>query len=180
MMFCGLDFQITPDVLRPYKATERLVSEALKIIKDIPNPRICDVGTGSGNVVISILAQREDATAVATDISIAALAVARRNALRHGMAERIRFAAMDALTAIDGRFDLVTCNPNYSVTFNEVSDRLGPRIAFTDGKDGMTLSRAVIRDTRRGPVLLECYASQADELGKTVNMAGRISIVRHE
>src|SRR5882672_3845095 len=87
--FFGLDFEVTRDVLIPRPETELLVETALKLVSESKNaPFVCDVGTGSGCIVISLLHElRKGAHAMAIDISPAALAVAKRNAARHSVSE---------------------------------------------------------------------------------------------
>ncbi|HEV2705824.1 MAG TPA: HemK/PrmC family methyltransferase, partial [Pyrinomonadaceae bacterium] len=87
--FYGLDFEVTPDVLIPRPETELLVEAALELLKERRAPVLCDVGTGSGCIVVTLLHERPDARAHALDISPAALAVAARNAARHGVAARL-------------------------------------------------------------------------------------------
>ena len=108
--FFGLDFEVTSDVLIPRPETELLVETALKLVSNAEAaPFICDVGTGSGCVAITLLHElrqlpnRADARAVAIDISEAALAVAKRNAERHSVTERISFVVSDCFAALDHR-----------------------------------------------------------------------------
>src|SRR5437870_5332966 len=93
--FFKLDFEVTPDVLIPRPETELIVETALELLKDHSEARIADIGTGSGCVVISLLHELRGARAVATDISAAAIRVARRNAERHGVAHRLRLIESD-------------------------------------------------------------------------------------
>ena len=115
--FRGLDMAVTPDVLIPRPETELLVEATLQAVLDIRGPRMLDVGTGSGCIAVSLARGRSDATVVAVDISAPALAVARANALCHGVGDRIRFVQGDLLTAFsvspDGVFDVIVSNPPY-------------------------------------------------------------------
>lgn len=113
--FWSLPFEVTPEVLVPRPETECLVEEALA---RLPDPeaelRVLDVGTGSGAVAIAIARERPKARVTATDVSEAALAVARRNAEALGVADRLHFAAGDLFAAAqEGGFDLVVSNPPY-------------------------------------------------------------------
>ena len=99
--FYGLTFDVTPDVLIPRPETELLVEAALKLLEEFPDPIVCDVGTGSGCIAISILWMRKDARAFALDISSAALAVAKRNAEWHDVHERMAFVISDCFAALD-------------------------------------------------------------------------------
>jgi release factor glutamine methyltransferase len=89
--FYGREFRVTPDVLIPRPETELLVEAALGVMEGVQLPLICDVGTGSGCIAVTLLCQRMDARGVAVDVSDAALRVAAENASRHGVSERIEF-----------------------------------------------------------------------------------------
>src|SRR5216684_8999467 len=87
--FFKLDFEVTPGVLIPRPETELVVEIALELLKGNLDPFVADIGTGSGCIAISLLHELRDAQAIATDISAAALSVARRNAERHGVTDRM-------------------------------------------------------------------------------------------
>lgn len=151
--FFGLDFEVTSDVLIPRPETEMLIETALKLIPaQEQGPFICDVGTGSGCIAITLLHERTDARAVAIDISAAALAVAQRNAARHAVSERIGFVESDCLAAMDSSkstFDLIVSNPPYVAESalaglqREVRD-YEPRIALEAGADGLAIIRRLL------------------------------------
>jgi release factor glutamine methyltransferase len=113
--FFGLEFRVTPDVLIPRPETETLVLELITAAKSQPGARILDVGTGSGCIAISAAANLPDAVVTATDISPRALDVARENAARHGVADRIRFLEGDLFAPLESgrQFDIVVSNPPY-------------------------------------------------------------------
>lgn len=112
--FFGLEFEVNEDVLIPRPETEILVEAAIEILREKENPYFCDVGTGSGCIPISILANLENAKAVAVDISSGALAVARKNAEKHRIAERIEFYESDVFAVFHNpKFDLIVSNPPY-------------------------------------------------------------------
>jgi release factor glutamine methyltransferase len=110
--FWGLEFEVTPDVLVPRPETELIVEEALVEVRE-SGAAIADVGTGSGCLAIALARELPAARVVATDISAGALAVASRNARRHGVSERVRFVRTSFLAALRRRFDLIVCNPPY-------------------------------------------------------------------
>ena len=112
--FWGLDFTVTPAVLIPRPETELVVEEALRSLPDRAGPlRLADIGTGCGCIAVSLAHELRDAAVVATDISAAALAVARANAARHGVDGRVRFVRTSYLDGIGGSFDLIAANPPY-------------------------------------------------------------------
>jgi release factor glutamine methyltransferase len=108
------EFLVTPDVLIPRPETERLVEVALDLVRDVEEPVIIDVGTGSGCIALSLAAEREDGEVHATDISGPALEVARQNARRLGLESRVVFHQGDLLEPVAGlEAHLVVSNPPY-------------------------------------------------------------------
>lgn len=110
--FWGRVFHVTPDVLDPRPETETLVRVALAQSFS----RVLDLGTGSGCILLTLLAERPSAVGQGVDASADALAVAKKNAVRLGLAERAGFAASDWFSAVSGRFDLIVANPPYIAT----------------------------------------------------------------
>ena len=138
--FWGRSFEVTTDVLDPRPETECLIAEALRG----PAPaRLLDLGTGSGIIAVTLLAEWPEAQGVATDISAAALAVAERNAARHGARDRLDLIRSDWFSGVAGRFDLIVSNPPYIAMdemaglSTEVRDH-DPANALTDGCDGLS------------------------------------------
>jgi release factor glutamine methyltransferase len=113
--FFSLPFAVSPAVLVPRPETEGLVVRVIDLCKPLPAARIIDVGTGSGAIAVTLAKHLPRARLVATDISPAALAVARENAARHGVAERIEFLECDLLSAPQaaGPWDVIVSNPPY-------------------------------------------------------------------
>ena len=114
--FYGRDFRVDSNVLIPRPETEHLIDEALAELlrAGVEEPRILDVGTGSGCIAVTLACERMDATVVATDISLPALAVASGNARSLGVNGRIDFVAADLVSCLRlGSFDLVVSNPPY-------------------------------------------------------------------
>ncbi|HEX8179346.1 MAG TPA: peptide chain release factor N(5)-glutamine methyltransferase [Pyrinomonadaceae bacterium] len=155
--FYGLVFEVTPDVLIPRPETELLVEVALALLRETRAPQLCDVGTGSGCIPVALLHERADAHACGLDISPAALAVAARNAARHGVAERLRLVASDCFGALErarARFTMILSNPPYIAAADlaglqrEVRD-FEPRVALTPGGDGLSVIRRLIADAPR-------------------------------
>jgi release factor glutamine methyltransferase len=152
--FFKLDFEVTPEVLIPRPETELIIETALELLPDDPAPYFADIGTGSGCIAISLLHELPAARAIATDVSPAALRIARRNAERHGVAARLELLESDCFSALDprGSFSLIASNPPYisddelkSVP-REVSHE--PRAALTAGSDGLSVIRPLLRQAR--------------------------------
>jgi release factor glutamine methyltransferase len=148
--FWGLDIEVSPSVLIPRPETELIVEAACEIQPDPSVPiTVADVGTGTGCVAVAIAKERPLAVILATDVSDAALDVARRNAERLNVANRITFRRADLLEGIDGSFDLVVSNPPYVRS----GDRAGiqpevqfePDEALYGGADGLDIVRRLVR-----------------------------------
>lgn len=137
-------FRVTPDVLDPRPETETLVAAAL----EERFARVLDLGTGSGAILLSLLADRHGATGLGTDISAAALAVAAANAAALHLSDRAAFARSDWFAGVTGHFDLIVSNPPYLAEDEiaglapEVRD-WEPRLALTPGGDGLAACRAI-------------------------------------
>ena len=179
--FYSLDFTVTPDVLIPRPETELLVELALKWCSENPRERydLLDIGTGSGCIAVTIAKRNPAVRALATDISEAALEVARQNADRHDVADRVAFACMDMLSvsadATDvGRFDLILSNPPYVPENDQATLPANvrdhePAVALFGGNDGLHAYRRIASDacTRLSPggsILLELGHDQADQV----------------
>ena len=141
--FYGLDLDVNPNVLVPRPETELVVELALERLP--PDARALDLGTGSGAIAIAIAKSRPDCLVSASDIEIAALDVAERNAARHGV--RIEFRASDWFEAWTGRrFDLIVSNPPYIEEKDPHLDALAfePQTALVAGVDGLDALRAIV------------------------------------
>jgi release factor glutamine methyltransferase len=143
--FWGLELEVTPDVLIPRPATELIVESLQELFPDRSVPlSIADVCTGCGCVAVAIAHERPTAIVSGSDISRPALAVARRNAARHGVADRVSFTHGDLLIGVTGTFDAIVANPPYVVDRAraalqpEVRDH-EPPVALFGGVDGLTL-----------------------------------------
>ncbi len=172
--FFGLDFEVAPGVLIPRPETELLVEAALETLRGSQSPRICDVGTGSGCIAITLLHERSDAQAVAIDISAAALEIAKRNAQRHLVAERLTFVQANCFSSLSPAafsFDLIVSNPPYVAEDalaglqREVRDH-EPREALAGGPDGLDVVRRLLNESTiflkpGGHLLIEIGFNQA-------------------
>lgn len=144
--FCGLEFEVTPEVLIPRYDTETLVMEAVARMPASRN--ILDIGVGSGCIAVALAKQLPNAMVTGTDISEPALAIARRNALKNGV--DIEFLSGSMLGPVGGRrFDLIVSNPPYIPTADidglqpEVRD-FEPRGALDGGPDGLDAYRMLV------------------------------------
>lgn len=172
--FFGLDFIVTPDVLIPRPETELLVEKAIQNSKlKIPNPRVIDVGTGSGIVAVTLAVKLPHAKIVAADVSPAALAVARANAEKHNAADRITFVESDLLSSFfmgHYSFDILAANLPYipSADLDALPVvKYEPRLALDGGPDGLALIRRLLADAPKmlapgGRVLLEIEHRQGE------------------
>lgn len=173
--FWSLPLQVTPAVLVPRPETETIIEAALDFVVRgglrMEALRILDIGTGSGALVLALLKELEQATGTATDISAAALDVARANAERLELASRCTFVVCDIAEGVTGPFDLIVSNPPYIAKAEiatlepEVRD-YDPALALDGGSDGLDAYRAVARDTKRllapgGRLIVELGAGQA-------------------
>lgn len=159
--FCGMDFAITPDVLVPRPDTEQLVYAVVDWVSAHPHPlhvsfregraeglKLIDVGTGSGIIAVSLAALLPGVDVTATDLSEAALTIARANAERHGLADRVRFVQADLLAGIEGPFDVIAANLPYIAQPDLPSlsvARWEPLVALDGGTDGLDLIRRLLQ-----------------------------------
>ena len=148
--FYGLPFHVTRDVLIPRPETEHLIEKTLELAAQIRQPRIIDIGTGSGAIAITLAHKLPDAQVTAIDVSESALAIARENAERNGVASRTRFLQGDLLAPVaNEQFDIVVSNPPYVSTADidtlavEVRDH-EPALALFAGSDGLDIYRRLI------------------------------------
>jgi release factor glutamine methyltransferase len=181
-LFWGRAFRVTSDVLDPRPETETLVAIAL----EAPFARVLDLGTGSGAILLTLLAERIGATGMGTDLSEAALAVAVSNARALGIDGRVAFQRSDWFAAVEGRFDLIVSNPPYiaeaemAALAPEVREH-EPRMALTPGGDGLDAYRAIAagvaeRLAPAGRVLLEIGPTQGAAVSALLLGAGLVDI----
>jgi release factor glutamine methyltransferase len=178
--FYGRSFRVTPDVLIPRPETELLVEAALqKLNRD---SKICDVGTGSGCIAVTLLCERAGARAVAIDVSVAALEVAQQNALAHSVETRIEFVLSDCFAELHegvAKFDLIVSNPPYVSAAalpglqREVRDH-EPLVALSPGGDGLSVIRRLVDDaprflSARGHLLMEIGFDQSEKVRRLVD-----------
>jgi release factor glutamine methyltransferase len=173
--FYGRSFRISPATLDPRPDSETLIATVLDVVarerRQVEPLRILDVGTGTGCLLLTLLAELPNATGIGTDVSEAALDVAGENARRLDLAGRVRWQACDVLEGIDGPFDILVSNPPYVRSGDiahlepEVS-RFDPGLALDGGDDGLhffrRLHRRALAVVPDGWIVLEVGYDQAD------------------
>ncbi|HEX4039674.1 MAG TPA: peptide chain release factor N(5)-glutamine methyltransferase [Acidobacteriaceae bacterium] len=169
--FYGLRFRVSRDVLIPRPETEHVVEAVLARVPRNATVRICDVGTGSGAIAVALAYTMPEAEVTGLDRSRGALVVARENAQRHGMAERVRFLESDLLEAVHGeQFDVVVSNPPYVGEHEVLEPQVAeyePRAALFAGPTGLEVVRRLIPEAGEalvpgGWLVLEMGQGQRD------------------
>jgi release factor glutamine methyltransferase len=176
--FFGREFRVTCDVLIPRPETELLVEAALEVSRAATT--ICDVGTGSGCIALTLLCELNDARAVAVDKSPAALEIAKFNAQKLSLADRAEFVVSDCFDSLENRqFDLIVSNPPY-VSANvlpglqrEVRDH-EPLIALSPGPDGLSVIRRLINEApaflnQNGHLIMEIGFDQGEAVHQLID-----------
>jgi release factor glutamine methyltransferase len=149
--FYGLAFEVSPDVLIPRPETEHLVEAVLKQVK--PNASIIDVGTGSGAIAIALAYALPQAEVTAVDLSPAALEIARRNAQRNAVSDRVTFLQSDLLVALEGGdFDAIVSNPPYVADGEVLEPQVSnyePHAALYAGPTGLEVYKRLVPQARK-------------------------------
>ena len=181
--FYGRTFGVSRAVLDPRPETESLIEAALAE----PFDTVLDLGTGSGCILVTLLAERAEAEGVGVDLSEDACLQASANAVLHGVAARARIFTSNWFEAVEGRFDLVISNPPYLAASEmaEVQPELRdhePRLALTDGQDGLSVYRIIARRAQQyltadGRVLVETGWRQGREVAEIFAGEGWAEIV---
>jgi release factor glutamine methyltransferase len=187
--FWGLDFAVSPAVLIPRPETEFIVEEALELLDSfaIEAPKIADIGTGCGNIAVSLAHEVGHARVTATDVSREALTIAGANAQRYGVDDRIDFVETSYLDGVDDTFDLIAANPPYVKN----GDRAGlaaavkrePGVALFGGTNGLrdvegVLDTAVAKLRREGWLVMEFGFGQEDDLRRLVSRRPSLRLER--
>lgn len=184
--FWGRDFEINENVLDPRGDTETLI----ELILDCKFENMLELGTGSGAIAITVLAERPKVTCVATDISEYALKTASTNSKRHGVESRLKLLHSNWFEKISGSFDVIVSNPPYisSEEYAQLSAEVvkyDPKISLTLGGDGLEayreiLSRALEKLSKNGHIFLEIGYTQANAVGHLFREAGFQQIKVHK
>ncbi|MDO8525657.1 MAG: peptide chain release factor N(5)-glutamine methyltransferase [Candidatus Omnitrophota bacterium] len=205
--FCGLDFIVNEDVLIPRPETELLVEEVIMLVSrlagmPVSRLKVLDICTGSGNVAIalahslslsvnadsgnSLTKALPDCKIIASDISVDALDVARLNAGRHGVSDRIEFIRSDLFGAIEDKFDIIVSNPPYIAKseFETLQKEvlMEPRAALDGGEDGLDFYRRIIEGApphlnTGGHILFEIGFGQSGEVRKMIEADGVFKVI---
>lgn len=189
--FWGLPFRLSEATLVPRPDTETVVELALEIFRERTvaggRPRIADIGTGSGAILLALLHEIPEAVGVGTDLSLTALGTAKGNAALLGLADRAAFVACSYAAALSGPFDLIVSNPPYIPAGEipklsiEVREH-DPHLALDGGNDGYDAYRALIPQAAEllapgGALIVEAGQGQAADI-ETLMVAAALSIDR--
>lgn len=176
--FFGRRFNVSSDVLDPRPDTEALIEQALAQ----PFSKVLDLGTGSGCILITLLAEQPDATGTGLDLSDAALRVATRNADLNRVVNRTEFVQSDWFAKIEGKFDLIVSNPPYIdesewQTLEPEVQQWEPKTALTPGADGLEPYRLIAAQagaylTDQGRVLVEIGWQQGEAVAEIFRTEG--------
>ena len=193
--FWSLSLQISPAVLVPRPETETVIEAALDAVvrdaRQMERLRILDIGTGSGALLLALLSELPNATGTGTDISTAALEVARGNAERSDLATRCTFVACDIAAGVRGPFDLIVSNPPY-VAHGEIASLApevrdyDPALALDGGADGLNGYRAIAAQARGllapgGMLIVELGMGQEEAVRALFTKAGLfVAAARHD
>jgi release factor glutamine methyltransferase len=184
--FWGLTLKLSPETLVPRPDTETVVELALAMLREGPAsggaPRMLDIGTGTGAILLALLSEQSEAYGIGTDISPSALATARENAVALGYAARAGFVACSYAAALNGPFDLVVSNPPYirSADIAELAEEVrahDPLAALDGGADGLAAYRALIPQavqllTDNGVLVVEAGHGQSNQIEGLMTASG--------
>jgi release factor glutamine methyltransferase len=184
--FYGLTLRVTPDVLIPRPETEHLVEALLHRVPHDAPLRIADMGTGSGAIAIALAHHLPNASIIALDSSAPALIIARENAERHNLADRIRFLESDLLSAVpQEKFDALVSNPPYvpesEILEPQVRD-FEPHSALYAGPSGLDIYQRLIPHAQQslkpgGWLLLEIGHGQRDALANLLSDWNKVEFI---
>jgi release factor glutamine methyltransferase len=150
--FWSLDFEVSPAVLIPRPETELLVEAACDQLRGRAQAVVADVCTGSGCVAVAVARECPDARVLAMDVSPAALEVAKKNAVRHSVADRVLILEADLLEGVAGHFDVIVANPPYVPDVDRSSlqpevRNYEPALALFGGSDGLDIIRRLVQQS---------------------------------
>jgi release factor glutamine methyltransferase len=177
--FWGRNFKVTKDTLDPRPDSETLIDVCLEIIPIGTSKQILDLGTGSGCLILTLLAERPDCSGLAIDISQATLDVAQENAKNLNLCDKVHFRQSDWFSSIDETFDIIISNPPYISKDDVLSDETlyDPHQALFAGNDGFADYQKILRDASRflephGKIVFEIGRTQAEAIIKMARSMG--------
>lgn len=191
--FCGLEFHVTPAVLIPRPETELLVQEALRVVAFNQEAVLVDVGTGSGCVAVTLATILGKARVVGVDRSPEALAVAKDNAERHGIVDRIEWVEGDLLVSLRerdlaGKVEVIVSNPPYIAEMDWVGlqpevREFEPRSALVSGPTGTEFHERLLRDSKEflapgGTLVMEIGQGQLPAVQRIAEQVGGYEALR--
>jgi len=169
--FYGRNFHISKDVLSPRPDTECLIDQALPFLENLEHPKILELGSGTGAIILTLLAECEGATGIAADISKHAINMTQKNASALGLSKRLNIIESDWFSHVEGNYDLIISNPPYidEKAMTELSPEVknyDPHLALFGGIDGLNPYRVIARDghnhlNTQGALILEIGFDQA-------------------
>ena len=171
--FYGLDMETSPAALVPRPETEFIIEAALPLLRAMPRARVADIGTGTGNIAVTLAHEVPDIGVVATDVSAGALALASRNTARHGVSGRVHLVRTSMLDGVAGPFDLIASNPPYVRELDRrglsLVVRHEPEVALFGGASGLEAIARVLDVTQDklapgGWLIMEFGLGQEDEV----------------
>jgi len=175
--FFGLEFAVSPAVLIPRPETELIVEASIKFLSGKDGLKFCEIGVGSGCISIAVLKNVENVSAVSTDISGSAVEIAKTNAEKHGVTDRINFCQSNLFGEIQPQeFDLIVSNPPYipEEDFDDLQIEVrdfDPRTALTDEGDGLFIIEKLVVQApnwlkKEGLLLIEIGIDQAESVSE--------------
>ncbi|PIA15934.1 S-adenosyl-L-methionine-dependent methyltransferase [Coemansia reversa NRRL 1564] len=182
--FCGHTFRVTTDTLIPRTSTEALVKTVISVLDTNVKPRIMDLGTGSGCILLSVLLSITSATGVGVDISKSALSVAQDNCKRHKLVQRSMFLqgtfehfTTDPIIVANGPFDIIVCNPPYvsasKAAHMRASIEYEPRLALVADDGGYQSYTTIHESLAKGETILTSHGCIVFEIGKDMEKVVR-------
>ena len=171
--FYGLDFEVSDSVLIPRQETELLVDTVISLARSRPKceMKICDIGTGSGAIAVSVAVNLPSAEVMAIDISQRALDIADANRRMHGVYNRVSLRRGNLLEPVNWKPEIIVCNPPYirrsDLSLLQPEIQYEPRVALDGGPDGLEVIRGLLRQSSdkvssTGAILFEIDSSQKD------------------
>lgn len=187
MQFAGLELKTTKDTLIPRPETELLVKACLDTMQGRP-AHILEIGTGSGNIAVSLTSKNRDCKITTLDISGKALEIAQENAVRHGVQHRIEFIKSDLFSNLEkscpNNYDIIISNPPYIASWEietlATHVKEEPRIALDGGQDGLDFYKKIIRECapyikNNGHLIMEIGYGQSHKIKKILEQAGNFA-----